>query len=289
MPPTAVDTMSRPTEAASSMAIPKASVRERFRKMSPCSSILMISSWGRLPSNSTWPPICSFSTTWSSSLFLGPSPTMRNRTVGSRVQTLPMICASRSTPRRYTRRDTTTTVFCRPRGGASRAASFPFGEKMAVWTAFGMTKTLSGEMDALRTVFSLETLDTHIRAPTFTQLSFSSLFMRMLDMSAKPWREWSVNTVLIFMLWACHRHSMARVEKAWWQWTRSTCSRSATTLKSLMVPWMVGSDVPLYIGILGTWYTLRPPLRYLTPLLFPYILVSTVTLCPRSMRLCARL
>lgn len=58
----------------------------------------------------------------------------------------------------------------------------------------GMTLTRAGGRHARSTVFSLLVWLTQITALASASAAFSSLFVAMEEASAKPKREWSVNT-----------------------------------------------------------------------------------------------
>lgn len=180
-------------------------------------SVANVNGWWKLtlecssgPSRVTRSCMLFFSRISSSKLRLGPSPPIRKFTffIWTSFDITPAI---KSTPLRYTNRETITTVTDRKIGyfidvsfnwsispcwlwASAMRRSFGFGVKYAVSTAFGITETFSLGTLARNTVFSLPVCDTQMQWLHVDSVISSNLLVTTADKSAKPKRLWSVNT-----------------------------------------------------------------------------------------------
>ena len=98
IPPTFVETQSRPQDAASRIAMQKASVRDVFKKMWPLQSTSRTWLWGREPKSSTLSAMLYLSLISRSRAILGPSPPMMKCTLECLLIISGIIITSRSTP-----------------------------------------------------------------------------------------------------------------------------------------------------------------------------------------------
>mmetsp|Transcript_18598 Transcript_18598/g.42988 ORF Transcript_18598/g.42988 Transcript_18598/m.42988 type:complete len:350 (+) Transcript_18598:403-1452(+) len=249
-PPTFVETTSSPQLAASSMAMQKDSVSEQFRKTwhrrrTPATSLC-----GTAPRKVTRSCRRSRSTiSWRFSSLLPSPPTMKS-TWGRRAQTFGMIPTNRSTPFRYTNRDTTPTLIRSP---SPRAASgSDAGVNFDGSTAFGMTSILPGSSLARRIRLSRQACETQMAAFSVAPRVVSSTRFRTTPARSSNWKsEWSVKTLGSPRAAAYTTLSLVMTLVAWCVWTISMRSRIMMLRQSGKVAVSVGRMSWSVIGMNG--------------------------------------